>query len=133
VPHTLAWDTLGYRRDGNTGDLVRIRHPGGVVEVGAELGSRGEVTSSNGVAVPFSPSVLCSQCSTSRQAFFVSRGGSKPHPSYLLSGRNLQRDLSQPRPPSHRPITMGHDLSRQYGLPRRTIRPPAQRAGRRCV
>lgn len=41
VPHTLAWDALGYRRDRNTGDLVRIRHPGGVVEVGAELGSGG--------------------------------------------------------------------------------------------
>ncbi len=46
VPHTLAWDALGDRRTGsNTGDLVRIRHPGGVVEVGAELGSGGEVTS----------------------------------------------------------------------------------------
>ena len=45
VPHTLAWDILGYRRSRNTGDLVRIRHPGGVVEVGAELGSGGEVTS----------------------------------------------------------------------------------------
>lgn len=45
VPHTLAWDALRYRRSGNTGDLVRIRHPGGVVEVGAELGSGGEVTS----------------------------------------------------------------------------------------
>ena len=45
VPHTLAWDALSHRRNGNTGDLVRIRHPGGVVEVGAELGSGGEVTS----------------------------------------------------------------------------------------
>lgn len=46
VPHTLAWDALGDRRTGSdTGDLVRIRHPGGVVEVGAELGSGGEVTS----------------------------------------------------------------------------------------
>jgi 2-methylaconitate cis-trans-isomerase PrpF len=44
VPHTLAWDALRDRRS-NTGDLVRIRHPGGVVEVGAELGSGGEVTS----------------------------------------------------------------------------------------
>ncbi|KAI9463295.1 PrpF protein [Lactarius psammicola] len=46
VPHTLAWDALGDRRAGSdTGDLVRIRHPGGVVEVGAELSSSGEVTS----------------------------------------------------------------------------------------
>ena len=45
VPHTLAWDTLKSRSDRNTGDLVRIRHPGGVVEVGSELDSGGEVTS----------------------------------------------------------------------------------------
>ncbi|KAF8271148.1 DUF453 domain-containing protein [Lactarius quietus] len=45
VPHTLAWDIIGNRRSSNTGDLVRIRHPSGVVEVGAELGSGGDVTS----------------------------------------------------------------------------------------
>ena len=45
VPHTLAWDALEDRRGSNTGHLVRIRHPGGVVEVGAELDSGGEVTS----------------------------------------------------------------------------------------
>jgi len=44
MAHTLAWDILEYRRSSNTGDLVRIRHPGGVVEVGAELGSGGEIT-----------------------------------------------------------------------------------------
>ncbi len=43
VPHSLAWEALGGRRDRN--ELLRIRHPSGVVEVGAELGSRGEVTS----------------------------------------------------------------------------------------
>ena len=43
VPHTLAWEALGDRRD--TNELLRIRHPGGVVEVGAELGGNGEVTS----------------------------------------------------------------------------------------
>ncbi|KAN0120778.1 PrpF protein [Russula decolorans] len=43
VPHTLAWEALGGRRD--TNELLRIRHPGGVVEVGAELGGNGEVTS----------------------------------------------------------------------------------------
>ena len=45
VPHTLAWDALKSRSGRNTGDLVRIRHPGGVVEVGSELDSGGEVTS----------------------------------------------------------------------------------------
>jgi 2-methylaconitate cis-trans-isomerase PrpF len=45
VPHTLAWDALRSRSSRITGDLVRIRHPGGVVEVGSELGSGGEVTS----------------------------------------------------------------------------------------
>ena len=43
VPHTLAWEALGGRRDIN--ELLRIRHPSGVVEVGAELGKSGEVTS----------------------------------------------------------------------------------------
>jgi 2-methylaconitate cis-trans-isomerase PrpF len=43
VPHTLAWEALGGRRD--TNELLRIRHPSGVVEVGAELGRSGEVTS----------------------------------------------------------------------------------------
>jgi 2-methylaconitate cis-trans-isomerase PrpF len=43
VPHTLAWEVLGGRRDAN--ELLRIRHPSGVVEVGAELGKSGEVTS----------------------------------------------------------------------------------------
>ena len=43
VPHTLAWEALGGRRD--TNELLRIRHPSGVVEVGAELGRGGEVTS----------------------------------------------------------------------------------------
>ncbi|KAF8501539.1 PrpF protein [Russula emetica] len=42
VPHTLAWEALGGRRD--TNELLRIRHPSGVVEVGAELGKSGEVT-----------------------------------------------------------------------------------------
>jgi hypothetical protein len=50
----------------------------------------------NGVAVPFTNAVSYFQCFASRQAFFVSRGSSKPNPSNLLSGRNLQRDLSQP-------------------------------------
>lgn len=44
VPHTLAWESLGGgQRDAN--ELLRIRHPSGVVEVGAELGRSGEVTS----------------------------------------------------------------------------------------
>ena len=43
VPQTLAWEALGGRRD--TNELLRIRHPSGVVEVGAELGKSGEVTS----------------------------------------------------------------------------------------
>jgi hypothetical protein len=44
VPHTLAWEAVGGgRRD--TNELLRIRHPSGVVEVGAELGRGGEVTS----------------------------------------------------------------------------------------
>jgi len=44
VPHTLAWDSVrDPRRD--MSELLRIRHPGGVVEVGAELGSGGEVMS----------------------------------------------------------------------------------------
>jgi 2-methylaconitate cis-trans-isomerase PrpF len=42
VPHTLAWDSVR-GRGRNMGELLRIRHPGGVVEVGAELGSNGEV------------------------------------------------------------------------------------------
>ncbi|KAI0255058.1 DUF453 domain-containing protein [Lactifluus subvellereus] len=43
VPRTLAWDAVGGRRD--AGKLLRIRHPSGVVEVGAELGSGGVVRS----------------------------------------------------------------------------------------
>ncbi|KAI0267635.1 DUF453 domain-containing protein [Gloeopeniophorella convolvens] len=43
VPRTLAWDAIGGRH--KTGELLRIRHPGGVVEVGAELSSSGEVAS----------------------------------------------------------------------------------------
>lgn len=44
VPRTLAWDIVGdRRRDAN--ELLRIRHPSGVVEVGAELDSGGKVTS----------------------------------------------------------------------------------------
>ena len=43
VPHTLAWEALGGRRE--TNELLRIRHPSGVVEVGAKLGRSGEVTS----------------------------------------------------------------------------------------
>lgn len=44
VPHTLAWEAVGGgRRD--TKELLRIRHPSGVVEVGAELGNSGEVKS----------------------------------------------------------------------------------------
>ncbi|KAH9972173.1 PrpF protein [Lactifluus volemus] len=45
VPHTLAWDTVGGRQDSDAGKLLRIRHPSGVVEVGAELSSGGEVMS----------------------------------------------------------------------------------------
>ena len=47
VPHTLAWEAraLGGRLERDTNELLRIRHPGGVVEVGAELGRSGEVTS----------------------------------------------------------------------------------------
>jgi hypothetical protein len=46
VPHTLAWDIVGgARREAHAGELLRIRHPSGVVEVGAELGSDGEVMS----------------------------------------------------------------------------------------
>ena len=44
VPRTLAWDIVkDWRCD--AGELLRIRHPGGVVEVGAELDSGGEVIS----------------------------------------------------------------------------------------
>jgi hypothetical protein len=43
VPHTLAWDVVGGPRE--TGELLRIRHPSGVVEVGAELDGNGEVMS----------------------------------------------------------------------------------------
>lgn len=44
VPHTLAWDAVrALRRDAS--ELLCIRHPSGVVEVGAELGSGGEVMS----------------------------------------------------------------------------------------
>ncbi|KAI0300790.1 DUF453 domain-containing protein [Russula brevipes] len=43
VPHTLAWDAVGGARE--AGELLRIRHPSGVVEVGAELDSNGEVVS----------------------------------------------------------------------------------------
>jgi len=43
VPHTLAWEALGGRRE--TKELLHIRHPGGVVEVGAEFGRSSEVTS----------------------------------------------------------------------------------------
>jgi 2-methylaconitate cis-trans-isomerase PrpF len=46
VPRTLAWDAIGGRRDSDAGKLLlRIRHPSGVVEVGAELDGGGEVTS----------------------------------------------------------------------------------------
>jgi 2-methylaconitate cis-trans-isomerase PrpF len=50
VPRTLAWEAVGGRRDPGTGtgtrsELLRIRHPSGVVEVGAELGRSGEVKS----------------------------------------------------------------------------------------
>jgi 2-methylaconitate cis-trans-isomerase PrpF len=44
VPHTLAWDAVGGRPRGSS-ELLRIKHPSGVVEVGAELGTAGEVTS----------------------------------------------------------------------------------------
>jgi 2-methylaconitate cis-trans-isomerase PrpF len=44
VPHTLAWDSVKVPRH-DMNELLRIRHPGGVVEVGAELGSGGEVMS----------------------------------------------------------------------------------------
>jgi len=44
VPHTLAWDIVRDRRY-DASELLRIRHPGGVVEVGAELDSGGEVMS----------------------------------------------------------------------------------------
>jgi len=42
VPRTIAWEAVGRRR--NASELLRIRHPSGVVEVGAELGRNGEVT-----------------------------------------------------------------------------------------
>jgi 2-methylaconitate cis-trans-isomerase PrpF len=53
VPHTLAWDAVGGGRrhmgtgvgTGTLSEMLRIRHPSGVVEVGAELGRRGEVRS----------------------------------------------------------------------------------------
>ena len=47
VPHTLAWEEAvgGAGRWGGAGELLRIRHPSGVVEVGAELGGSGEVRS----------------------------------------------------------------------------------------
>lgn len=44
VPRTLAWDIVG-DRCGDASELLRIRHLGGVVEVGAELDSGGEVMS----------------------------------------------------------------------------------------
>jgi hypothetical protein len=47
VPRSLAWEAVagggGRRRDAS--ELLRIRHPSGVVEVGAELGRDGEVRS----------------------------------------------------------------------------------------
>ena len=48
VPHTLAWEEAvggAGRWRGGAGELLRIRHPSGVVEVGAELGRSGEVRS----------------------------------------------------------------------------------------
>ena len=51
VPRTLAWEAVaggGAGRRGEAGgepELLRIRHPSGVVEVGAELGRSGEVRS----------------------------------------------------------------------------------------
>jgi hypothetical protein len=47
VPHTLAWEEAvgGAGRRRGAGELLRIRHPSGVVEVGAELGRSGEVRS----------------------------------------------------------------------------------------
>jgi hypothetical protein len=47
VPHTLAWEEAvgGAGRWRGGGELLRIRHPSGVVEVGAELGRSGEVRS----------------------------------------------------------------------------------------
>jgi hypothetical protein len=44
VPHTLAWDIVGDRRS-DASEFLRIRHPSGVVQVGAELDSDGKVTS----------------------------------------------------------------------------------------
>jgi len=44
VPRTLAWDIVGDRRC-DASELLRIRHPSGVVEVGAELDSDGKVMS----------------------------------------------------------------------------------------
>ncbi|KAI9509826.1 PrpF protein [Russula earlei] len=43
VPRTLASDAVRGRRD--AGELLRIRHPGGVVEVGAEMDNQGAVRS----------------------------------------------------------------------------------------
>lgn len=40
---TIAWDIL--QKSQSTAELVRILHPGGVVEVGAEYGSDGSITS----------------------------------------------------------------------------------------
>jgi 2-methylaconitate cis-trans-isomerase PrpF len=45
VPRTIPWDAVGGRQDSDAGKLLRIRHPSGVVEVGAELSSGGEVMS----------------------------------------------------------------------------------------
>ena len=48
IEGSIAWDIMrqssGSLGSGDTG-LVRIRHPGGLVDVGAEFGDEGEVKS----------------------------------------------------------------------------------------
>ncbi|KAF9561872.1 DUF453-domain-containing protein [Agrocybe pediades] len=41
IQGTIAWNIV----HGNDSDLIRIRHPGGLVDVGAEFGSNGDVKS----------------------------------------------------------------------------------------
>lgn len=48
VKDTLAWQMVNRSREGRAdsrGDLIRIEHPSGVVDVGAEFGDNGEVKS----------------------------------------------------------------------------------------
>ena len=48
TPGTLAWEIVRQsreKRDQADGSMVRIRHPGGLVDVGAEVGENGDVQS----------------------------------------------------------------------------------------